>query len=341
MTRVLVTGAAGFIGSHLVDHLVDQGHDVCGVDDMSGGFWRNINPKSHFTRLDLRNTDATRIYIESVRPEIIFHMAADATEGRSQFTPIECTGRNYMAYLNVLAPAITCGLERMILASSISVYGSQLPPFSEDMPRRPDDIYGISKASMETATEILSQVHGFTYTIIRPHNVYGPRQNMADPYRNVVGIFINRLLQGKHFYIYGDGEQKRAFTYIDDLVPYVAKAAFLESCAGQIFNLGPREEVTINYLAETILSLFFDSQVPDHMRPQYLPPRPQEVKEAYCTTDKAEAFLGYKTSVHLEEGIQRMLVWARELGPQQSRYLLHGLEISNEQVPQTWREQLL
>ena len=175
--KVLVTGAAGFMGSHLVDALLAKGCAVFGVDDMSGGYWRNVHPESDFTVLDLRDREATAAYVERVRPEMIFHMAADATEGRSQFTPITSTERNYLAYLNVLVPAIRSGMRKMVLISSMSVYGAQPAPFHEDLPRLPEDIYAIAKAAMERTTEIMAEVHGFQYTIIRPHNVYGERQN--------------------------------------------------------------------------------------------------------------------------------------------------------------------
>ena len=208
------------------------------------------------------------------------------------------------------------------------------------MEPEPEDIYGISKAAMEKATEILSQVHGFEYVVIRPHNVYGPRQNLADPYRNVIGIFMNRLLQGKGYYIYGDGEQQRAFTYIDDFTPYMARAGFDPACAGEVINVGPRQEHTINEMSDTLLRLFYEGREPE-VEPVYLPSRPQEVREAYCTVDKAERLLGYRVSVDLEEGLRRMLAWARELGPQQAHYLDDGMEIATEDVPVTWRERLL
>jgi UDP-glucose 4-epimerase len=338
--RILVTGAAGFMGSHLVDHLVAEGHEVYGTDDMSGGFWRNIHPDSHFARLDLRETEATRDYVRGVRPQVLYHLAADATEGRSQFTPIECTQRNYLAYLNTLVPAIECGLERVVVTSSIAVYGAQEPPFSEEMEPRPEDIYGISKAAMEKATEILAHVHGFEYVVVRPHNVYGPRQNIADPYRNVIGIFINRLLQGKHYYIYGDGEQTRAFTYVDDFTPYMALTGFKPECAGEVVNLGPRKEYTINAMSDMLLDLFYEGREPE-IEPVYVPSRPQEVREAYCTADKAERLLGYRMSVDLEEGLRRMLAWAQELGPQESRYLDDGMELTTGEVPATWRDRLI
>jgi len=339
--RILVTGAAGFMGSYLVDALVDE-YEVYGVDDMSGGFRRNVNPRSHFTELDLRQREATEEYVASVQPEILFHLAADATEGRSQFTPVTCTERNLMAYLHTLVPAIRYGLQKVVVTSSMSVYGAQEPPFDEDMPTDPEDIYGISKVAMEEVTCVLSGVHGFAYTIVRPHNVYGPRQNIADPYRNVIGIFINCLLNNKNFYIYGDGEQQRSFTFIDDFTPYFAQCGFDDRCNGEVINIGPHQEVTINHLAKLILSLFYEGrEIPEGKQPQYLPSRPQEVRDAYCTDEKARRLLGYHATVSLKEGIQRMIEWAKELGPQRPKYMEEGLELVTPDTPVTWTERLI
>lgn len=340
--RILVTGAAGFMGSHLVSYLLSKKHKkIFGVDDLSGGFLENIHPESNFTKLDLRDKKKTAEYISLVKPDVIFHLAADATEGRSQFTPIECTERNYGAFLNLLVPAIKNGLKKIVLTSSMSVYGSQKPPFSETMRCEPDDIYGISKMAMERATEILSSVHGFTYVIIRPHNVYGPNQNFSDPYRNVVAIFINCLLNNKNFFIYGDGDQKRAFSYIDDFTPYIYKAAFTKKAEGEIFNIGPVEEYTINQLAEIVLKNFFpDGKIPGHLQPEYLPARPLEVKNAWCTVEKAQKILGYKTAVSIEEGIKRMIEWAKAKGPKKFEYL-DSLEIENATTPKLWTKKLI
>ncbi len=341
--RILITGAAGFMGGHLVDSLVSNSeHEIFAVDDLSGGYRDNVSSKAHFTKLDLRDRKKVEEYVAKIKPELMYYLAADASEGRSQFTPINSTERNHLAYMYTIVPAIKHGLKKVVLTSSMSVYGAQKPPFSEDMLKKPEDIYGIAKGAMEDATEVLAKVHGFEYVIIRPHNVYGPKQNLADPYRNVIAIFINCLLNNKHFYIYGEGNQKRAFTYIEDFTPYFSQSGFSEECNGEVINIGPKEEHTINELADIVLKVFFpDGNVPKHLRPQYFPLRPQEVMEAYCTNDKATKLLGYKTTVSLEEGVLKMIKWAKEKGPQKFKYLKNGVELSTKDLPVTWSKKLI
>lgn len=339
--RILVTGSAGFMGCHLVDHLIMEGHKVYGIDDLSGGYMRNVNPKSIFKKIDLRQKKPTISFIAKIRPQIIYHLAADAAEGRSQFTPIRSTESNFNASLNVLVGAVKAKTKRVVMTSSMSVYGDQKPPFDESMTAKPVDIYGISKAAMEEVTKVLSNVYGFEYTIIRPHNVYGPKQNLADPYRNVVGIFINCLMQDKNFYIYGDGEQKRAFSYINDVTPYIAKVGFLKNTAGEVINVGPQDEYTINQLAKEVLSYFVDlGNIPKHLQPVYLPDRPQEVKYAYSTDKKAKALLGFKKNTALKIGIAKMVQWAKSIGPQKFKYL-NCLELTTKQTPKTWENKLI
>lgn len=341
-SKILVTGSAGFIGSHIYDLLFAMGYEVYGVDDLSGGFMRNVSQKKLFTKLDLRDRTKTAAYIAKLKPQIIFHLAADATEGRSQFTPFSAMDRNIVAYKNLLVPAIKHGLKKMILTSSMSVYGAQQVPFKESMMPQPEDIYGISKMSMEQTTRVLSDVYGFKYVIIRPHNVYGPRQNLSDPYRNVVGIFINRLSHGKNFYIYGDGTQKRAFSYIDDVAPAMVKAVFKKESEGKIINIGSDKPVTLNELAETVLKIFYGDlkNVPANLLPKHMPDRPREVKYAYCEHKVAEKLLGFKSKIGLSDGVRKMTDWAKSIGKQPFVYLTK-LELEHPRTPQTWTAKLI
>ena len=338
--KILVTGSAGFMGSHLYDYLAATGHDVYGIDDLYGGFLRNVSDKKRFTKVDLRDRKKTGDYIAHLRPTLIYHLAADATEGRSQFTPFSALDRNWGAHMNLLVPAIKCGLKKIVLASSMSVYGAQKPPFHENMLPSPEDIYAASKASMEVSTRILSKVHGFRYVIVRPHNVYGPRQNLSDPYRNVLGIFINRLLHNKHFYVYGDGMQKRAFSYIDDVTGAIADMGFNKKCEGQIFNVGSDYPSTINNLATLVLKELFGESVHKKFLPRHLPNRPQEVKFAYSKHDRLRKLTGYKAKTSLEDGIREMIVWAKSMGPQKFVYL-DAMDLTNDATPKTWRNKLL
>ncbi len=339
--KILITGSAGFMGSHLYDQLFDFGYEVYGVDDLSGGFLRNVSQKKFFTKLDLRDRAITANYIEKIKPDIIFHLAADATEGRSQFTPFSAIDRNMVAYTNLLIPAIKNGLKKMILTSSMSVYGKQQTPFNESMIPQPEDVYGASKAAMEKITQVLSNVYGFGYVIIRPHNVYGPRQNLSDPYRNVIGIFINRLLHGKNFYIYGDGRQKRAFSYIGDVIPAMIKAAFSKKCEGKIINIGSDEVTYLKDLARIITEEFLGSKnIPNQFKPENLPDRPQEVKYAYCSHRIAKELLNFRHKTELRDGIRQMIDWARKTGPQKFIYLA-GLELDHPLTPKTWVAKLI
>lgn len=339
--KILVTGSAGFIGSHIYDQLFAAGHEVYGLDDLSGGFMRNVSQKKFFTKLNLCDRAKTAKFISDLKPDTIFHLAADATEGRSQFTPFSAIDRNIVAYTNLLVPAIKHGLKKMILTSSMSVYGKQQTPFNESMIPQPEDIYGISKAAMEQKTRVMSQVYGFKYTIIRPHNVYGPRQNLSDPYRNVVGIFINRLMQGKNFYIYGNGKQKRAFSHISDVAPAMVKAAFSKSCEGKILNLGSDTPLTLNQLGSAVLGEFFGTnKVSQKLLPEKMPARPQEVKYAFCSHEVAKKLIGFKDKVSIRDGIREMISWAKSLGPQQFTYLA-SIDLEHPSTPETWKSKLI
>ncbi len=331
--RVLVTGAAGFIGSHVAEGLLASGHEVIALDDLSGGFRRNVPAGAAFFQVDLRDAPAAERIIRDNPPDLLCHLAANAREGASQFQPRDVCGRNLMAYVNTLVPAVRAGAKKVVLYSSMAVYGEQPTPFSEDLPRRPVDIYGVNKTSMEEITEILSEVHGFAYTTIRPHNVFGERQSLRDPFRNVVAIFMNRIMRGEPLYIYGDGEQVRAFSYIADSLPSLLRACDSEPALnGQVFNVGGTEAVTVNQLAHLVMEAF--GAKPEF---RYLPDRPREVKHAYSTWEKSVQYLGYRERYGLREGITRMAAWAKAVGPQE--WTEESLELPSPKAPSIWTSQ--
>lgn len=318
------------MGGHLSEALVAEGHEVVGVDDLSGGFKRNFPAEATFFQLDLRDPERTERIVKENPPEVLCHLAANAREGASQFQPRDVSGRNLMAYMNVLVPALACGMKKVVLYSSMAVYGDQDPPFDEKMQRWPVDVYGVNKAGMEAITEILADVHEFAYTIIRPHNVFGERQSLRDPFRNVVGIFMNRIMRGEPLYVYGDGEQRRAFSYIGDSLPaFVRAAESRPEIDGQIINVGGKQAITINELVGLVAEEF-DAQP----KVEHLPDRPREVKNAYSTWEKSAELLGYEEQFGLREGIHRMAEWARSLGPQPWRE--ETLELPSEKAPRIW-----
>lgn len=328
--RVLVTGGAGFIGSHLADKLVAGGYDVSIIDDLTGGYKKNINPKATFYKCDLRNVKATDKAISKIKPEIVFHLAANAAENKAQFSPIDVTSRNYNAFINVLVPALRNGMKRIIVTSSIAVYGAITPPFKETDRPEPEDLYGWSKLIMEESLKILSKVHDFEYVITRPHNVYGPRQNMTDPYRNAVTIFMNALLRGESYYIYGRGNQRRCFSYIDDVVDALYKCGFAD-VSGMIFNIGADKDYTINTLSNVIQKV-----AGVHREPIYISDRPQEVKVAISDHTLAKKYLNYEDRISLENGIRATWEYAKKLGPQEPIYT--DIELDSPKLPANWRK---
>lgn len=328
MSKILVTGALGFIGSHLLDKLTSEGHDVYGIDDLSGGHASNMNNGFYYI-LDCRDAKKVNDTVKEIKPEIIYHLAANAAENKAQFSPIDITTRNYNTFLNVLVAGLNNGMKRIVVTSSNAVYGGIESPFHEYDTPEPEDLYGLSKLQMEKTLHILSRVHNFEYVIARPHNVYGPRQSMTDPYRNVVMIWMNKLLHNEPYTIYGDGSMKRCYTYVDDLVDGLYKLGF-ESVNKEVFNLGADEAVSLKELSDALQEVT-GGTIP----PQFLPARPQEVKDAVPSHDKAKEILGYKTTIDLKEGIKRTWEWAKGMGPQEPLYT--DFEIDSPKIPANWR----
>lgn len=327
--RILVTGGAGFIGSHLVDRLITAKHKVSIIDDLSGGFLRNINPKSKFYKVDLRNIKLAARIIGKIKPEIVYHLAANASENKSHFSPIDISSRNWNTFINTLVPALKNGMKRFVFTSSIAVYGALQTPFKESDKPEPEDLYGINKLAIEHSLKTLSQVHNFEYVITRPHNVYGPRQNMSDPYRNVVTIFMNALLKKQPYYIYGDGRQKRCFSYIEDVANAIFKCGFGDF-HGMIFNIGADKNYSVNELSALIQQISGIS-----VTPIYLKDRPGEVKVAVSNHNKAKKYLNYKDSVSLYEGLLQTWKYARELGFQKAT--LSEVELDSPLLPKNWQ----
>lgn len=339
-SRIIVTGSLGLVGSHLVDYLVEQGHEVRGIDNLSTGFGSNTNPKAPTFKLDLvKEPELAAGVIEGFRPDVVYAAAAWAHEGLSSFCPRLISENNFNATMNTLVPSIRAGVKRFVFFSSMARYGEQEPPFSEDLEPRPVDVYGISKVAAEKSIEALSKVHGFDYTIIVPHNLIAERQSLSDPYRNVAGIFMRRALQGKNLIVYGDGEQKRSFSYLLDALPALDRAGWEPRASRQVINIGPTEEFTVNELADEILALAGGISTVEH-----LPPRPLEVKNAWCTNDKARDILGFETKTSFKEGIKKMWDWAKHLhettGIAEPRYL-DKLELEGDSLPETWRNKSL
>lgn len=331
--KVLVTGGAGFIGSHLVDYLIKEGHDVWVFDDLSRGTKDNLNPKAVFFEVDLRDRLKVRYFMDVIKPEVIFHLASHAAEGQSVFVPRFTFEVDLIGFLNLFTEAINVGFETFVFTSSMAVYGNQPElPMREEQPCQPTDPYGVTKAGIERLLQVYNKIFDFNHVVIRPHNVYGPRQSLTNPYRNVMGIWINRIMHDRPPIIYGDGNQTRAFTYIDDCVPYLAKSAWTKEAYGETINIGSEDVHTIKDVCSIVLEKMESS-----LKPIHRPARPLEVKHAWCSSDKARRILGYKTSTSLEEGIERMTEWAKSVGPQPFHYWSwEDFEIKRK-VPDVWR----
>jgi len=327
--KILVTGGAGFIGSHLVDKLLKEGYKVWVIDDLSGGRKENVNPKARFYKCDLKDERQADEAITKIKPEIVYHLAASAAEMKAQFSPIEITSRNYNTFINTLVPALRNGTRRIVFTSSIAVYGDNKTPFKETAEPKPEDLYGISKLAIEQTLKVLGRVHNFEYVITRPHNVYGPRQNMADPYRNVVMIFMNALLKEEPYYIYGDGEQRRCFSYIDEVVEAIFRCGFYD-VSGMTFNIGSSKDCSINELSDTI-----QEALGTNISPKYTDGRPQEVKVAIPSHALAKKHLGYKNKTSLRNGIKSTWEYAKKMGYQKPKFT--DIELDSPRLPRNWR----
>ena len=308
---ILVTGIAGLLGSNLAKWIIKNHPEyrVIGIDAMIGGIPTNIPDESLTFFRDLSKEDISDIF-EQYKPEYVFHFAAYAAEGLSPFIRKFNYENNVVSTVTIVNECIKHNVKRLVYTSSMSVYGhgGQKPPFTEDMLRCPIDPYGVSKAACEMDIEIAGEQHNLDYCIIRPHNVYGPGQNIWDPYRNVLGIWMYRAMHDLPMRIYGDGEQSRAFTYIDDILEPLWNAAVLPEASRKIVNMGDTPPVTIKDAAFQLKQVIEDAS-PIEVKIEYCEPR-HEVKHAFPSGKLSEELLGFKYKTNLVEGLTNMWSWA-------------------------------
>tara|TARA_B100000767_G_scaffold39965_1_gene33554 strand:+ start:1618 stop:2631 length:1014 start_codon:yes stop_codon:yes gene_type:complete len=328
--KILITGVAGFLGSHLADKLKKMGHQIVGIDNMLCGYKDNIPKDIEFHEVDCCDLKKVQKIMKGVN--VVYHCAATAHEGLSVFSPYEITKNIFLASTSVFSAAINEKVDRIIFCSSMARYGDSQTPFTEDMKAKPIDPYAISKVAAEKVLINLCELNNVEYVIAVPHNIIGPRQKYDDPFRNVISIVLNRMLQGNAPIIYGDGEQKRCFSYIDDCLQCLIPMLDQKNLNKEIINIGPDEEfISINKVVEICSNLTgFNS------KPIFKKDRPREVRHALCSADKARKLLNYKTNTSLNEGIHQTLEYIKKRGVRPFDYNIE-LEIVNDLTPETWK----
>jgi len=329
--KSLVTGGAGFIGSHVAEELLKMGHEVVVLDDLSGGFLDNVPAGAEFVQGTINDHVLIDTLFGKHHFDYVYHLAAYAAEGLSHFIKRFNYENNLIGSVNLINAAVNFEAKCLIFTSSIAVYGTNQLPMSEDIQPLPEDSYGIAKYAVELDLKESYKIFGLPYIIFRPHNVYGERQNTGDKYRNVIGIFINQLMHGQPMTIFGDGEQSRAFSYIGDVAPVIARSIEFPAAYNEIFNVGADKPYTVNYLAEVVAKA---GGVP--CKVVHLDAR-QEVKHAYSSHQKEERIFGAKAKTFLEEGVQRMVDWALKAGPRKSKEF-EKIEIMKN-LPLSWLSQ--
>jgi len=333
--KVLVTGVAGFMGSHLADAFLAKGYDVIGIDNLLGGYEENVPSGIDFYNIDLDNLELIQPLFKDV--DLVVHTACTAYEGLSVFSPSLVVRNTMQITTNIMSACVNANVKKIVHLSSMARYGTQdVVPFVESMTPKPQDPYGIAKYGAELMIKNIADTHGLNYVILVPHNIIGPRQKFDDPYRNVASIMINRMLQGKQPIIYGNGEQKRCFSFMQDVTDPLMIACETDVADGRIVNIGPDEEfVTINELAQK-LSIILDFK----LEPIYMPGRPQEVFHANCSANLARELLNYKTTTSLESGLVELVNWIKSKGARQFNYHL-PLEFITDKTPKTWTDRLM
>jgi UDP-glucose 4-epimerase len=328
-----VTGAAGFIGSHVARECLGLGHEVVGVDDLSGGFLENLPPDASFREGSVTDVEFVDRLFQETSFDYVYHLAAYAAEGLSHFIRRFNYVNNVIGSVNLVNAAVRHGVGRFVFTSSIAVYGTNQVPMHEDLVPSPEDPYGVAKYAVELDLRAAHEMFGLEYTVFRPHNVYGEHQNIGDRYRNVVGIFMNQVMQGMPMTVFGDGGQSRAFSHIGDVAPLIARSVDVPGAINETFNVGADQPTTVLELANLVAAAFDCEPEIEHL------PARNEVVDAYASHEKARRVFGGGASVLLDEGIRRMAAWARMRGPQRTPPF-QRIEVEKN-LPAAWRDELV
>lgn len=326
-TTVLITGIAGFLGSHVAKHCIAQGYNVIGIDDLSGGFKENIPEEVNFFEGSILNEELIDTIFKYHQPAYVYHLSAYAAENLSHFIRKYNYMNNVVGSMNIINACVNYDVKCLVFTSSIAVNAGSIPPYDEREPFRPEDCYGIGKMAVEMDLHAALQMFGLNYIIFRPHNIFGINQNIGDKYRNVIGIFMNQIMQGSPLTIFGDGSQTRAFSYIDDVAPHIALSVSKPECYNQVFNIGGEIPYSVYELANMVGDEF--GVVPDI---KYLPPR-HEAVHAYSDHTKANHYFG-PARTQIRDGIKIMAEWARKVGARKTKDFAQ-IEI-RKNLPEGW-----
>jgi UDP-glucose 4-epimerase len=328
----LVTGGAGFIGAHVARELLKAGHRVVVLDNLSGGFRDNVPAGAGFVDGDICDHQLVDQLFARERFDQVFHLAAYAAEGLSHFIKRYNYMNNLIGSVNLINASVNHNVKCFVFTSSIAVYGQNQLPLREDMIPQPEDPYGVAKLAVEQELRCSREMFGLDYVIFRPHNVYGEFQNIGDKYRNVIGIFMNQIMQGLPLTIFGDGKQTRAFSYVGPVARVISRAPAVPEAFGKVFNIGADTPYTVNQLAREVCTVLGANQAPIH----YLPAR-NEVLHAWSDHSRVREVFGDSDQVELRHGLQIMAEWALAHGARATQPFA-AIEIERN-LPPSWREQ--
>ena len=328
--NILVTGAAGFIGSHVCGELIRKKHRVVALDDLSGGFAENVAADAVFVKGSINDAALIQRLFAEHHFDYVFHLAAYAAEGLSHFIKHFNYTNNLLGSVNLINAAVNTGTVKcFVFTSSIAVYGRNQLPMIEDAVPQPEDPYGIAKYAVELDLKEAHEMFGLNHVIFRPHNVYGENQNIGDRYRNVIGIFMNQIMQHQPMTIFGDGSQTRAFSYIADVAPVIAASIERPAAYNQVFNVGADKAYSVSELARVVAQAM--NAKPDI---KHLDAR-NEVVHAYSAHEKVQKHFGdLIKNVSLEEGVGRMAAWAKKTGIQHGQ-IFDAVEVKKN-LPPSW-----